>query len=369
MSKPLPIDVPLGGQTHRLWLRFKTVELGPLTLRQFWMDASGLYRPKAETPSNYWSVVQLFWLACQEQGRHKDRANQETYLLARLLPLTRDKGARRIMADSRLGSGAAGRRRRRQMVQELEQILRQPQRPARMRRLASVELRDRTADILGLPRLENKKVRARKEQIDHELLDDACRLLIHDQEGAVWLAAQRWERAMKRWGRRSGFKLEKLALDIISFEARAALHRCYSMVWHELVRGLRNPLSLTASEAQLIRLWHLEPVRQSGDPARRFHMLHGHILALHPTGALLMESPLARQILGEFLAAPDVEAKVAPWRRLTYSIEAAFWAYTGARERQAERRARRPKADSREIEAEERRRARRTRRRAEPEDD
>jgi hypothetical protein len=120
----------------------------------------------------------------------------------------------------------------------------------------------------------------------------------------------------------------------LSYEARAALHRCYSATWVELLAHLSEKYQLSPPSRKFLELWHLDQVRERG-PANAEawdHLFHGHVFALHPIGGGLLRTPTGRELVGAWLSDPDSQAAFG---RVLHALWAAAYHYDERRESQA----------------------------------
>ncbi|MCA9118303.1 MAG: hypothetical protein KDA79_24735, partial [Planctomycetaceae bacterium] len=152
-------------------------------------------------------------------------------------------------------------------------------------------------------------------------------------------------------GRRGGNSDQKRILDILSYEARAAVHRCYSAVWVGIIDTLSECDGWSAEADRFHKLWHLDQCWQGDDEGRsNFHLFHGHIFGLHPACADFVETPTGRQLIGEWLAsghdpscgqAVGIPDSAAPqFERLLGGILIAVMAYASRHQDTAENRRR-----------------------------
>jgi hypothetical protein len=86
-------------------------------------------------------------------------------------------------------------------------------------------------------------------------------------------------------------------LDIFSYESKAALHQCYSLLWQALAVALARETSCEFVE-QFHRFWHCD-FRLLTDDVQDMHLMHGHVFALHPAFSRMIQTALGSQIIGE----------------------------------------------------------------------
>ncbi len=333
------ITVLVAEQPFTFSLCRKDESLGAVPVNHWWMPTTALYAQRARRPQahgNFAAVTAGFWALCGREGAQHDSEVQQSYLLARLVPFTRNQGSRRIFADACLSPPRRRSRWPRQdLAEELEPLL-QASRTTRMSRL---DFQRKTGDVLGPPALAAEAV-----EIYHvfcqELFAPAQQRLLTDEAGAVALTFACWQRWMHSIGRRRGREQEKQVLDILSYEARASLHRCYSAVWELLLLPyLQERFQLSDTSVRFLRLWHLDQAEESnlGEQAL-FHLFHGHVFGLHPASALVLQTPTGRQVLGQWIANPTV----ALWESLLHAIYLATHIYLGRREQIAFERRKQP---------------------------
>lgn len=159
-----------------------------------------------------------------------------------------------------------------------------------------------------------------------------------DAELAVETARHHWDVFMRRVSRRAGRFTEKLALDVISYECRAAVHRCYSASWCLLLPRLQERHRLSEASFEFLRCWHLEPSQEIADVDEYFHLFHGHVFGLHPIGAAILRTQSGRERVGEWLSAGDE----ATFERVLFALNVAAFHYKDCLNRTAEERRREP---------------------------
>lgn len=351
--------VCVGDQIFTFTLCRKAVQLGNVEIDHWWMQTTELYRQQTVRRckgGNYEAVTEAFWALCCREGSQAERDVQESYLLARLLPFARSHGSRRIVADAFMALWTVAAQAKREAVQDLDLGLRS----SCTETLTPRRFSRRTADVIGPPVL-SKDVKQTYLNYCTELFDPAVALLGDDKEAAVAQLQSGWQRLMQAMGRRRGRLVEKHVLDILSYEARAALHRCYSAAWHMLLLPhLAQEYQFSVETVKFLRLWHLDQVSESSADAY-FHLFHGHIFALHPATALFLSTSMGRELVGSWLKRDSKRT----FGRLLHGIFVAVHLYAGLREAVAQRRRKQPKTfGGRELISLEIQRATRRRRRS-----
>jgi hypothetical protein len=140
---------------------------------------------------------------------------------------------------------------------------------------------------------------------------------------------------MNTFARRSGNHAKKLALDMLSYECRAAMHRCYSATWEKLLTHLEEKYELDRASVQYHRLMHFDIVLPSDDPRSYFHLFHGHIFALHPGVGLFLQTKTGGELIGEYLRSDDGDR---PFQRLLNGLWVSLVDYYLRSDRYAEAR-------------------------------
>jgi hypothetical protein len=274
--------------------------LGRQKIRQWWLPIPGLYGDQGKMSPNHHSVLDCFWGWCQDANTaFTERDVKESFVLANLLPRHRSKGSRTVFLDSKLRgrSGTTKTKGRDIHLDDLNAMLQ----AVTQDRLESVHFIERTAKILGPPEFDGE-VWSKYRQMSDELLDEACNSIETRDFGGIGAANEKWEQNRKSFSSRSGKKLEKKVLDILSYECRAAFHRAYSAAWIVILEALKQRFNLTPQEEAFHRFWHVDLV--AGDSVFSggySHLFHGHIFALHPACANFISTDVGAAMVGDFL--------------------------------------------------------------------
>lgn len=277
----------------------KQANLGCLEIDQWWMDKRGLYGERNRNSSNRCAAIDLFWSLCICEGSaFSERDIQETYILARLLPHARSNASRRVFVDASLEnhSSAAD-------LSELDQFLSLSQDG----RKNALDFYRSTGNLLGPPEYEENVIDQYNEFVA-ELMDDTCEALSDGDFGKYQKAEAFWTEKMKSIGRRSGNLVKKNVLDILSYEARVAFHRCYSQAWSYILEVIAQNGDFSDDSYLFHRLWHFDQITPSNESIDAdFHLFHGHIFGLHPAGSEFIRTPTGLNLLGELIANPTGE--------------------------------------------------------------
>lgn len=281
-------------------LQRKPAKLGAVDIDHWWMPIPTIYPlGTSKLPINSHAAVDSFWQLCRQAGSDRDEPVAESYLLAKLLPHMRSYGARRIVADARLDSRSS---RFEEARLELEAILQcDPLHP-----ITEKEFRLETKKAIGPFASGSVKMtdtqRRRYAQIRMELFEKPLLLLPRDANAAFEKLRRTWTGWTKGFARRRGREEDKLILDVFSYEARAALHRCLSAAWTALILPrLVEQHAISKATIAFLSFWHLEPTRASRNPNVSSHLFHAGTFATHPAGASFIGTTDGQALLGQWL--------------------------------------------------------------------
>lgn len=115
-------------------------------------------------------------------------------------------------------------------------------------------------------------------------------------------------------------------------EGRAALYRCYSAVWFDLLSHLELKYNLSRESVLYHRLMHFDVVLPSDDGNADFHLFHGHIFALHPGLGLFFQTKTGGELISDFLSD---ESGTLPFHRLLNGFWISLFDYNSRSERYA----------------------------------
>lgn len=300
MIENLKEEFILNGEKFGFELCRKSENFGDVPIDYWWMDQRVLYGQRNQKAPNRVAITTFFWAACRHHDSTDDPGAQETFILASLLPHVRSSGARRVFPDAHLSRSKKLEATKSRVVTELESMLRSSE----IQPITRLEFRDQTADVLGPPVFENSQQMLYQEFTD-ALLREACQHVALDSERGLDIASRRWSDFHKSIGRRGGQSERKQILDVISYECRAALHRCYSATWCALLPCLAQKYEFSEDNFLFHRFWHFDNVTESaGDLQARFHLFHGHAFALHPASGTFLKTRTAKQLVGDWLTDP-----------------------------------------------------------------
>ncbi len=278
----------------------KAEQFGNVRIDQWWMGPATVYPQRGRPAGNFQPIVDYYWERCLFEGTAINDEVENTFILANLLPLVRSNGGRKVFADSRpnrkqTGTGV------RTIAAELDLLLQ----VGRHSEMNESKFQKETANVLGPPDY-GVEVRELYQQFAEDLLGPAREALERDGEAGLQVAIDQWTQWDGSIGRRSGNDLKKQALNILSYECRAALHTCYSAVWYELIQHLSNRHGMSDESVVFHRLWHLDlhegPETNLLPNSRLFH---GHVFALHPACANFVLTGTGCELIGEFLTDPS----------------------------------------------------------------
>jgi len=292
---------------------------GDVEVDQFGMALSSVYGQRNHRALNGEACTEYFRERCTSAPDGMDDEAQETYILSKLLPIARSNGSRRVFEDSML-SKAGGIKAKSAAIQNLETQLR----ASRLDRMERESFYRFTKEILRPTRYsdEIKKLYQRRQE---DLLGESRRAMRESVASGLKKARSVWQGWMKSISRRSGNRLEKQVLDVFSYECRAAMHRCYSALWNDLLPQLAKRYSWTDESFAFHRLWHLTPIREESD-SRCLFLFHSHVFALHPGTWLFAQCPTGGALIADHLRQPDNETA---YLRLLQGLAVGFSDYVG----------------------------------------
>jgi len=320
------------GKTFEFQLDCKQTQMGELSINQFWMNTSGLYGDQKDRPKNHDSIIGYYWARCCEHFTIVHEGVQESFLLVHLLPYARRIGSRRVFADGGQSRSRTAGLDKRSLANELDDLLR----GSLGTELSEIEFRDRTGELLGPTVYPQEIWEDYHRSIEDVLFKGRQALEAEGEDKGIQETLAAWNKKMKSIGRHRGNESEKLILDILSYEARAAFNRCYSAVWLDLVPHLANKYVLSDEAVLFHKLWHLDIQQEAekNDQAN-FHLFHGSVFALHPACGNFMMSQRGPELVGEWLRDPH---SVEKYQRLLHAIYVAFIQYNNCRQDYAESR-------------------------------
>jgi hypothetical protein len=295
MERGLRQTLSVGGENFEFELcRKQNVPFGPVDVDQWWMEVTPLYAQRQNRKlqsRNHSQVIEHYWAKCHQEHATLEREAQERFLLASLLPLMRSQGSRKVFDDAFLRAG----RRADQVldVLNLDALLR----GSREKVLTTEDFYDKSLKLLGRAEWP-PELRQKYESLSATLLDKACDSLSrHSNTGAaIEVARVQWDSLMRQFGRRSRCDQEKLVLDVISYESRAAFHHCYSNVWYYgLLPKLKRDYGVNEESLYFMYFWHTIRVIQGQS------LFHGHVFGLHPGTARFLLTATGRELMGEWL--------------------------------------------------------------------
>ncbi len=304
---------------YQLELLKKVATLGDVVIDQFWMPIHTLYGQRNRRAVNQQPIVDFWWAVCGDKGSRDEKPVQEASLRAKILPHARSNGSRRVFLDSFQTVPTERRKLIQAWIAELDQRLS----VSRFEEYDEEAFRDATADLIGPP-IYDDSVQQRHAEVADRLFREARETIRHEGPEAIDSVLRNWEGFMTSIGRRRGNPVEKEVLDILSYECRAALHRCYSAVWSLLLPALAYRYSLSDKSYIFHQLWHLDRCRESdhGDQGH-FHLFHGHVFGLHPACGPVLLTRYGTELFGRWL----LEGSLQSYRRVLHALAVAVGFY------------------------------------------
>lgn len=281
----------------------KSAVFDGVAVDQFWMALNSLYGRKGANPRNYDLLVELYRGQCNKSATILHDEVVDSYILAKLLPYVRRNGSRHVFDDAILTSPQRFGERKQDLVLRLESQLA----ASRHDELDLESFHRKTNVLLGKPDMPEAADAYYREMAD-ELLSEGRQAFRNlgpvDGIQVAILKLQSW---MKTFARRSGHEDQKSALNMLSYECRAALHRCYSAAWYLLLGHLKEKYDLDRASLRFHGLMHFDIQLPSNVPGSAFHLFHGHIFALHPGLSLFFQTRTGGELIADYLRTDETD--------------------------------------------------------------
>jgi hypothetical protein len=293
----------------------KCETFGDIAIEQFWVPISLLKLRNEPAPESiYRSFCEGFRTICMTDFSDLNTA-AEVYVLARLCPHMRSRGALSIFLDAheapkihkKLGGNDL----------ELQTILTDMS----LDPMTVGEFKQELSQLQTCRSYSDEEWEL-YQQIQQELLGDVADLWLfgNHPDNAFATVLKRWNELNKKFGRRCGFKKEKTILDAISYEAAAAFRRCYSAVWSAwILPSLKDDPrhKLSRHSYRFLEYWHQQIViLDPNDSDSRNYPFHGHCFGLHPASGRFLKTQRGRELVGAWL---NVAVKTDFATQLEYS--------------------------------------------------
>jgi hypothetical protein len=277
-------------------LHRKTLNLGEFEFDQWWLDQKSIYPTRRRQAKNFDSLLSYWWQSCVSHQTNGDSAACESLLLACLFPKTRSNGSRRVMLDSVLKVGSKSERL--EQLDLLENMLATSADDEK----SILEFSRETGRMLGPPEFSQDVQEMYSEFVGDLLAPAVQQLQRGNLETALSLANKTWSTWHRKFLRRANKETEKLAIDMISYEARAAIHRCYAHAWDAIANWIGTEQRGSIKSFVFHRFWHLDLSWASNEYTdKSFHLFHGHILGLHPATGSFIQTPTGKKMLSAWL--------------------------------------------------------------------
>ena len=286
-------NTPKGKSDYRFMFNYKSMDLDKIRFDQFWIPIPNLYKQRKKPAVIFDPIIDFYWKCARIKGTHHDPGVLETYLLAKILPHARNNKSRKVFKDAIPQSNQS---KDFKEIQDLNQSLTDSSNQT----VSELIFWEQTGKILGPPEYE-PFVHEKYNEMTGPLFQEAHEAIDHRSPDIFESFEKKWLELIKKYGKQSGYELEKLVLDILSYESRAQVHRCYSWFWTAILPAMGKWFSFN-DEAQLFHnIWHLSPICESSENGSPLHLFHGHVFALHPAGGLMLKTSAGRGIMEDFL--------------------------------------------------------------------
>lgn len=267
-----------------------------IAISQWWLTKGTVYGFKK--PKQNEAIAGLYWAYSKHHGRQTQRDCQQNFLLAHIVPYIKRKRANKIVTHGCLSPTTFDRS---DTVDNLDNLLAS----GYSKTLSPRQFQRRTGKLLGPPKL-TKTERKIYRGFENRILDSAAQKF-PDEAAAASEAIRIWKDLCKKC-RHGGYEKENRALDLLSYEAIAALHQCYSVAWIFFLELIKRQEPLTDENAYFLAFWHTDRrIEIPGAPAD-FHLFHGHVFSLHGGTGLFLKTETGRKLVGEWLRNPIKKA-------------------------------------------------------------
>jgi hypothetical protein len=284
--------------TYSFLMHQKPIQFGDILINQMWMPKDSLYGKKNSPDHNRNALIELYWKCCELMSTKGDQGVLETYLLARLLPNIRQNACAKVFKDACL-KPEKSRIKAAAFAAELDELIKQ----ALNDPMTDAEFWTQTNDFLG-PGDQCEEIKSLYQEMSNELFPLASEGVHLDKSVLFDGVLTRWNKWMLKIGRRRNNKDAKKVLDILSYEARCAIHRCYSWFWSVFTKYIAELNNYPNEFVMFHHLWHLAPVYEETEDGSRFYEFHGHVPGLHPAGGYFLQTPTGQQIVCNLLKNP-----------------------------------------------------------------
>lgn len=269
----------------------KQATLGTSSFRQFWLRNSSIYGGRGRQAENQPSVLNFFHRMTVDARSLEDHRNAaETCLLASLVSDIRSNMAQHVFPDASLANWSSAYRCR--QVVALDALLRQSSGET----MSSDDFYRHSRTICELAEMPSRVVDeylTLESQLFYGVLDD----WIDEPEICKQLVHERWRDWIRLTRRSSCERVFKDVVNILSYESKAALHQCYSLLWIHLADAFADQEG-SAFVGQFHRFWHCDH-RIPNDGVQDMHLFHGHIFGLHPAFSLMIQTEVGGGIIAD----------------------------------------------------------------------
>ncbi len=269
----------------------KEATLGTETFRQFWLKNSSVYGGRGRCAENQAAILSFFHRVALETCRGVEhRKAAETYLLASVASEIRSNKAQEVFPDASSANWSSAQRYR--MVTDLDVILRQ----AAGTEMSCDDFYCHSRSVGELAEMSSEVVEeylTLEAQLYAGVLDD----WLDAPEVCERLVQERWRDWMHRARRRDCSGVFKDVLNILSYESKAALHQCYSLLWLHLADAFAEQED-SIFVRQFHRFWHCDHRVPTGS-VQDMHLFHGHVFGLHPAFSLMIQTETGGGIIAD----------------------------------------------------------------------
>ena len=279
------------------------IQLGNISINQIWLPKNTLYGKDPDQDANRIALINFFWKSSEILSTNRVQDVLETYILATLLPDTRRNASAKLFKDATLQPSLLKKETGKHFINQLDDFIKQ----TAHERMSQSKFWERTKRFLG-PNQFGEETNNLYDEMSKELFPLASDFSHLNEYQVLELVKPTWDKWIKKFGRRGRKNDEINILDILSYEARCALHRCYSWFWSVFTVEIAKTNGYSNEFIEFHHLWHLDPVIESPDDGFQLHLFHGHVPGLHPAGGYLLQTLNGREIVSHYIRNPTTES-------------------------------------------------------------
>jgi len=288
---------------YSFFMEQQQIQLGNISINQIWLPKNTLYGKYHDQDANRIALINFFWKSSEILSTNWDQDVLETYILATLLPETRGNASAKLFKDATLHPGLLKKETGKELINQLDLYIKQTSNDP----MSQSDFWEKTRRFLG-PIEFSEEIHQLYETMSKELFPLASNFSYLNGDQVLELARPTWDKWIKKYSKGGGRNVQINILNILSYEARCALHRCYSFFWSVFTVEIAKINGYSNEFVDFHNLWHLDPVIEDRGDGFRYHLFHGHVPGLHPAGGYLLQTLNGREIVSHYISNPTTES-------------------------------------------------------------